>query len=219
MRNGTRQIGPIGTAARALTGLALLYVAGGATIASWGIEWQDAAIGLVALPAVMIGLGLLARRCAAGPIRFTGPLGIALNLAVIVALVTNDFTGGGATIFYGATLLIAAWHGQAGCEATVISNLILGRDDQIGCPTLPPIDAAESHLRARSREPGRAVTRESRRTMEGETAMTKHDAPEHDLPRQARGERRPNPLVRHSLAGAAICLGTGAAIALIAMLG
>lgn len=44
------------------------------------------------------------------------------------------------------TLLIAAWRGQAGCEATVISNLVLGRDDQIGCPTLTPIDAAEAHL-------------------------------------------------------------------------
>jgi hypothetical protein len=66
---------------------------------------------------------------------------------VIVALVGNDFTGGGATIFYGTTLLIAAWLGRAGCEATVISNLTLGRDDQIGCPTLTPIDAAEAHLR------------------------------------------------------------------------
>ena len=170
MMTTKRQIGPVGTVARVLSGLGLLYLAGGASIASWGIEPQDAVIALIALPAVMVGLGLLAQRYARGPIHFTGPLGVAVNLAaivalvgndftgplgvvvnlaVIVALVGNDFTGGGATIFYGTTLLIAAWLGRAGCEATVISNLALGRDDQIGCPTLTPIDAAEAHLRRR----------------------------------------------------------------------
>jgi hypothetical protein len=149
MANAARDIGPIGTAARVVTGLALLYIAGGATIASWGIEPLDAAIGLVALPALMIVLGLAAGRYSDGPIRFTGPLGIALNLVVIVALVGNEYTGGGATIFYGATMLIAAWRGQAGCEGTVVSNLALGRDDQIGCPTFAPIDEVEAHFRRR----------------------------------------------------------------------
>ena len=149
MAKTERDIGPIGTAARVLTGLALLYIAGGATIASWGIEAQDALIGLGALPAVMVALGLAARRYAPGPIRFTGPLGIALNLAIILALIANDVTGGGATIFYGATMLIAAWRGQAGCEGTVVSNWVLGRDDQIGCPTFTPIDEVEAQLRRR----------------------------------------------------------------------
>ena len=72
---------------------------------------------------------------------------MALNLAVIVALVSNDFTGGGATIFYATTMLIAAWRGQPGCEMTVISNLILRRDDQIGCPTFTPIDEVEARLK------------------------------------------------------------------------
>ena len=149
MTTTKRKIGPVGTTVRVLAGLGLLYLAGGASIASWGIEPQDAVIGLIALPALAVGLGLLARRYAHGPIHLTGPLGIGINLTVIAALVGNDFTGGGATIFYGVTLLIAAWLGQAGCEATVISNLALGRDDQIGCPTLTPIDAAEAHLRGR----------------------------------------------------------------------
>jgi hypothetical protein len=145
-----RQIGPVGTLARVLSGLGLLHVAGGASIGSWAIDPKDAVIGLIALPALMIGLGLLARRYAGGPIRFTGPLGVAVNLAVILALIGNDFTGPeGAAIFYGATVLIAAGFGRAGCEATVIPNLALGRDDQIGCPALTPIDAAEAHLRRR----------------------------------------------------------------------
>src|ERR671918_980901 len=116
MRKGTRQIGPIGTAARVLTALALLYIAGdgsiapwgNGSIAPWGIESQDAVIGLLVLPALMIGVGLVARRYAAGPIRFTGPLGTALNLAVIVALIANDLTGGGGGIFCGGTNLLGA---------------------------------------------------------------------------------------------------------------
>jgi hypothetical protein len=150
MTTMTREIGPVGTVARVLIGTGLLYLAGGASLVSWGVLWYDLAVAFVALPAVAITLGLAARRYSDGPVRFTGALGVALNIAVIAALVSNPYTGGGATLFYGVTLLIAAWRGQAGCEATVTSNLVLGRDDQIGCPTLTPIDAAEAHLRHRA---------------------------------------------------------------------
>jgi hypothetical protein len=143
-----REIGPVGTALRIAGGLGLLYLAVGAGGPSdWGVEWYDPVIGFVALPALAISLGLAARRYAARPVRFDGPVGTALNVVVIVGLVANPFTGGGATLFYGATLLIAAWRGQPGCEVTVVPNLILRRDDQIGCPTFSPIDVAEAHLR------------------------------------------------------------------------
>jgi hypothetical protein len=39
--------------------------------------------------------------------------------------------------------------GQPGCEATVVSNLVQKRDDQIGCPALAPIDNAEARVRRR----------------------------------------------------------------------
>jgi hypothetical protein len=143
MTANKRRIGPRGTTLRVVVGLGLLYLAG------WGIEWYDPLVGLIALPAIALAMGLAARRYADAPVRFDGPLGIALNCAVIVALVVNPYTGGGATLFYGATLLVAAWWGQPGCEATVLPNLILRRDDQIGCPTFSPIDAAESRLRGK----------------------------------------------------------------------
>jgi hypothetical protein len=44
-------------------------------------------------------------------------------------------------------MLIAAWPGQPGCENTVVSNLMLDRDDQLGYPTLSLIDGAEERLR------------------------------------------------------------------------
>jgi hypothetical protein len=56
----------------------------------------------------------------------------------------NPYTSGGATLFYATTMLLAAWRGQPGCEITVISNAVLQRDDQVGCPVFFLIDAAES---------------------------------------------------------------------------
>jgi hypothetical protein len=86
-------------------------------------------LGLVVFPAGSRALGLLARRYPAGPPRFTGP------------------AAGAAALFYGATLLVAAGRRQAGCEFTVLSNVILGRDDQVGCPRLTPLDQAEARIR------------------------------------------------------------------------
>src|SRR5215210_6125820 len=137
--NKSRRIGPIATATRVLVGVGLLYLAGGAAGLSWGVEWYDPVVGFIALPAVMVAAGLVAARYTPGPVHLTGALAICLNCLVILALVLNPYTGGGALLFYGTTLLISAWRGQPGCEATVISNMILGREDQIGCPTFSPI--------------------------------------------------------------------------------
>jgi hypothetical protein len=142
-----RQIGPVGTTVRVLVGLALIYVSGAWGGLDWEVESHDLLVGFVALPAISLSLGLAARSYADGPVRFDGPLGIAVNCAVIVALIANEYTGSGATLFYGTTLLLAAWRGLPGCEATVLPNLLLRRDDQIGCPTFTPIDEAESRMR------------------------------------------------------------------------
>ena len=144
-----RRIGPVGTTVRVAGGIALLYLAGGAGGLSWDVQWFDPVIGLAVLPAIMLAVGLVARRHQTGPLRLTGPMWTCLNCAVIVALVANPYTAGGALLVYGATMLIAAWLGQPGCEITVIPNVILRRDDQIGCPTLSLIDEAEARRRRR----------------------------------------------------------------------
>ena len=141
-----RRIGPMGTAVRIAAGLALLYVAGADGL-SWDLQWYEPVIGLAVLPAIMLAVGLVARRHKTGPLRLTGPTWTCLNCAVIVALVASPYTSGGALLFYGATMLVAAWRGQPGCEITVIPNVVLGRDDQIGCPTLSLVDEAEARLR------------------------------------------------------------------------
>lgn len=144
----TRRIGPIGRATRLIGAAVLLYLAffDGA---SWSLEWYDLAVGLGVLPAAMIAFGLGARRYASGPVRFTGSAGTTANCLVLIALAVNPYTAGGAALFYGATLVVAAWRGQPGCEGTVVSNVILGRDDQVGCPIFSPIDEAETRLNAR----------------------------------------------------------------------
>ena len=149
MQLNDRRIGPIGTATRLIVAAGLLYLAllDGT---SWGLEWYDAAVGLAALPAAVIAFGVVAGRHASGPVRFTGSAGTTANCLLLVALAVNPYTAGGAALFYGTTLLVAAWRGQPGCEATVLSNAILGRDDQIGCPLFSPIDEAEARLAARN---------------------------------------------------------------------
>ena len=149
-----RRIGPIGTVGRVIAGLGLLYLALTHGGLSWALTWHDAVLGLIAFPAGMVAAGLAARRYAGQAVHFTGPVGLTVNTAVIVALLANRYTAGGAELFYGATLLVAAWRAQPGCEATILSNLILRRDDQIGCPTFTPIDALEAR---RSRRGGRAA--------------------------------------------------------------
>lgn len=155
MRTTLRRIGPIGTGVRLVAGVALIYLALYAGT-SWKLTWYQAALGLAVLPGLMIALGLTARLRDWGPLDFTSTLGVMLNCAVIVALVSNRFTASAAELFYATTLLLAAWRAQPGCEATVISNAILRRDDQIGCPIFTPIDRAEArHRRKRNDSFGR----------------------------------------------------------------
>ena len=146
----TRRIGPIGTTTRLIAAATLLYLAlfDGT---SWGLHWYDAVLGLVVLPGLMLTIALVARHRGTGPIRFTGATGTMFNCAVVVALLANPYTAGGAALFYGVTLIAAAWRGQPGCEATVISNWILRRDDQIGCPTFSPIDHSEARRASRTK--------------------------------------------------------------------
>jgi hypothetical protein len=143
VRTLVRRIGPIGTGSRLLVATVLIYLAL-AKGASWGLHLYDALLGLVVFPGAMLILSLVARQRGSERIRLTGSLGTLLNCALIVGLILNPYTARGAELFYGVTLLIAAWRGQPDCESTVISNWILGRDDQIGCPVFSPIDRFEA---------------------------------------------------------------------------
>jgi hypothetical protein len=80
----------------------------------------------------------------------TGSVANVVNLAVLLALyLTPEYApalaiaSDAALLFYGASMLLAALRGYAGCEVLAVSNWLLGRDDQIGCLLFWPIDHAE----------------------------------------------------------------------------
>ncbi len=52
-------------------------------------------------------------------------------------------TSDAALIFYGASMLLAAVRGYAGCEVLAVSNWLLRRDDQVGCVVFAPVDLVE----------------------------------------------------------------------------
>jgi hypothetical protein len=156
-----REIGVIGTAARVVLGLVLVVLGvTGARISvihgqiGIGFEPVPVVVGLVGFPAVVLAVQWLRARVAPTHLEATGPGSTALNMLVLAALLLTPwyapplaFTSVAALVFYGASMLLAALRGYSGCEVTAISNWILGRDDQVGCLVLSPVDDLESRLK------------------------------------------------------------------------
>ena len=156
---GGREIGPSGTAARVIVGVALLgsvlygHVAGTFRPAAW-------VLGLVGFPALLLGWQWWRARRSPGRFEATGPVAHLLNIAVLGALyLTPDYapvlwpTSDAALVFYGFSMLLAALRGYAGCEVLALPNWLLRRDNQIGCLLFGPVDHLERraahHPRAR----------------------------------------------------------------------
>jgi hypothetical protein len=137
-----RSIGPLGTTARVLVGGLLL------ASVTWGhltrgfhpSAWL---LGLVGFPALLVAGQWLRARRTPTPLRATGPVAHALNVAAFVVLWLLEPTSDAALLFYGASMWLAAVRGYAGCEVLAVSNWLLGRDDQVGCALFWPIDHLE----------------------------------------------------------------------------
>lgn len=126
-----------------LADVAVGHIARGFHPAAW-------ALGLVGFPAVLLTGQWLRTRHGQAPLRATGPAGHAVNAAVFIALYATPWyapalsvTSDAALIFYGASMVLAAVRGYAGCEVLAASNWLLRRDDQVGCLLFAPIDHAE----------------------------------------------------------------------------
>jgi hypothetical protein len=147
-----RAIGAAGTAARVIVGVVLL---GSVVTGELTRGWRPAAwvLALLVFPvAALAAAWLRARRHPAG-LRATGPAGHAANCAVFTALYATPwyapplgFTSDAALIFYGASMLLAAARGYAGCEVLAVPNWLLRRDDQVGCVLFAPVDALERRV-------------------------------------------------------------------------
>ena len=139
-----RAIGPVGTIARIAVGFGLIVLA----VKLDGAGWRDLALGLIGIPAVVL-LGQLVRlHFTRTSLRATGPAGHLLNLLVLAVLLAPSATRPATLVWLGASMLLAAWRGYAGCESLAISNWLPRRDDQVGCLVFWPLDAVEARVEA-----------------------------------------------------------------------
>ena len=131
-----RRLGPVGTVARFGVGAALVAAA-----LLIGAGRLDALVGLVVanLVAVVV-LSLRGRH--APPLQAIGPTAHCLNCVAGVAFFIVLPLA--AMLFYGSAMIIAAVAGAPGCEISVVSNLLRGRHDEIGCPVFGPFDARDT---------------------------------------------------------------------------
>ena len=159
-----RQIGPIGTTLRAIVGFVFLFglgIPGGVTTIHGHYEYRfdllSVILGAVVFPAAVLAWHWWAVRRRSTPLRATGPVATTINMLALLALFLIPwyapriyFIATGAAVFYGASMMLAAVRGKAGCEVTAISNWVLGRDDQVGCPVFTPIDSIEHRPSSRA---------------------------------------------------------------------
>jgi hypothetical protein len=142
------RIGPAGRMARLGVGLGLI-----ALELFWrDPKWWDPILGLLVVPALLVGIAWAWSRRNGAPLRATGPIGHLINIVIFTVALVLPATSGAAILFYGGSMLLAAATANSGCEVTAFSNLVLRRDDQVGCAVFAPVDAAERAV-AGSRSP------------------------------------------------------------------
>lgn len=146
-----RAIGPLGTISRLLLGPLLIYFGFNSPIAYIispnqiyvnASHWDDLIIGVLIFPSLLVAWQLIRQKYKPERLKALGSSGTIINTIITIALFYTPFHH--AMWFYlGVSLLVAAIRGYAGCEVLAISNWVTGRDDQVGCIVLSPIDALE----------------------------------------------------------------------------
>lgn len=145
-----RAIGPMGTAARMVVGCVIVgdvlygHVTGTFRAAPW-------ILGLVGFPGLILVVQAMGARRDRRPLTATGPLAQVLNIVAFIAVYVTPATSDSALVFYGASMLLAAARGYAGCEVLAVSNWLLRRHDQIGCLLFAPVDGLERRNRGLAR--------------------------------------------------------------------
>ena len=147
-KKSSRAIGIVGTIARLILGVIFL-----SPLSHRQFQWYELLAGLIGVPLIILVIQRIRLIWDESPLQATGFTAFILNMVVFLALYLTPvyfppigFTSDIVLIFYGASMLLAAANGYAGCEVTAISNWILGRDDQVGCVIFSPIDAVEARL-------------------------------------------------------------------------
>jgi hypothetical protein len=141
----TRAIGPVGTIARILVGSACLWLA-----ITNGLQWWDVGLGLIVLPLVVtFGHAWIIQQNPSA-LRTVDIVGACATALIVTPLLIIPFTLDGTLLWVGASMLVAAWYGYAGCEVLAVSNWLLGRNDTVGCLVFSPIDELEARVAGRT---------------------------------------------------------------------
>jgi hypothetical protein len=147
---GRRAIGPAGTATRVAVGGGLLVLAG---VGPWAVSRWEALLGLVGVPAALVGAQALRARATGTPMFAAGCGHPALGLAVAAGVGLWLASPSAFLLFFGSSMVLAAARGTAGCEVLTVGNWVLRRDDMLVCPIFSPIDRLEAGLTG-ERPPG-----------------------------------------------------------------
>ena len=144
----SRSIGKLGTAARGVVGVVFLYLGIVGLPPIRLLSWWQVLIGLVGAPATVTLIQLARLQFTRSRLDQTGIVAVLINFLVFVALLIFEPTRGATFVFLGSAMLFAAARGTGGCEIVAVSNWLLRRDDQIGCPLFWPVDTYEARARS-----------------------------------------------------------------------
>src|SRR5215467_7200778 len=147
-RSRSRSIGKLGTAARAVVGVVFLYLGVVGLPPIHLLPWWQVLIGLVGAPALVTLIQLARLQFTSSRLDQTGVVPVVINFLVFIPLLILEPTRGATLVFLGSAMLFAAARGAGGCEIVAVSNWILRRDDQIGCPLFWPVDAYEARAQS-----------------------------------------------------------------------
>lgn len=140
-----RHIGALGAIARlALGGYFVGSVIYGHIVRGFHfLPWVE---GLIIFPAVILLWHWLRIRRNPSEFKNISMPAIIFNFGLFWLVYFIPATSDMALIFYGTSILLAGVRGYSGCEILAISNVILRRDDQIGCAVFTPLDLLEQRV-------------------------------------------------------------------------
>ena len=139
---------PVGRLARALTGAVLLGLVGSLALAVAPTALGLGAAVVASLVAFYLGLHQLVVRRAARVGRWSGA--VLANGPVVAVFVLGGVPGRlGVATFVGASLLLAAWRADGGCEVLAIPGAVVGPRTHLACLAFTPLDWLERRLTRR----------------------------------------------------------------------
>ncbi len=143
-----REIGIIGTCARAILGIWLVVSVVSGQVVRGPLRPFTWIFGLIIFPGVFLAWQWARARRNPSRLVATGPIASVINVAIffyflLFAPPSLSWLSDAVLLFYGLSMCLAAIRGYAGCEALAFSNWLLKRDDQVGCLFFSPIDYAE----------------------------------------------------------------------------